>query len=725
MEIIERLLGHPGPVHVVTTFIVLMCLSASAFGQVSYFNVEAEDMTLYNYIINANSAASNDSLIKLSAAGVTGDATTMFSGPTGIYDMRVWYFDESDGACTFNVYVGGTKIDSWVANQNLGSADPVQATRTCRIISSVSITNGAEIKLEGVQTSQEWGRYDNTEIYTHGYQPPTVGITSPSNNSVFTEGSAIEIDANASATGTSVSKVEFFQGSTKLGEATASPYSYTWTNVPAGSYTITAKVTDGAGVTQTSAPVNVIVTNGQGGVVINFTTPASGATLQNIVAVSAKAYDTYVGTADGNGMYEVVFYLLQGTKVLLSHQELTATYDWNIDVAGLTTGDYTLEAIGIGNFNDTSTAQIPVHVIGDPRPAGKWVLTFSDEFNGPAGSSPDPTKWTLPSYQRRTNGSWASDNAFLDGNGDLAIRVVQLSPGSYSSADVSTQSSSSDGANVSGAKFSQTYGKFECRAKLPQKSGWWVAFWMMQGSQGSVGNGSVDGAEVDIMESFGWSNRVNHTVIWDGYTSGISQSSGSSDFQPDIHDGFHIYTLIWDPTMYYFYVDSMEVFRTAGGGSPCNQPGFLQFSGEISTDSWAVDPTWANSIDGSGYPDTFLVDWVHVYRDQSLGLDQSPASEPYRYSLDQNFPNPFNPSTSLHYQLKQGSYVTLKVYDALGREAVVLADGRETEGYHSATFDGSKLASGIYFARLFAMPSSPNEGSAKPFVRVIKMLLIK
>jgi Glycosyl hydrolase catalytic core len=123
-------------------------------------SIEAENMTLTNYLVNANSSASGGNLIKLSAGGVTGTATVNFPGSTGTYDIKVWYYDESDGACTLRIYAAGALLDEWIANQDLGSIDPVAQTRTDRIETGVSIANGAQIKLEAVQNAQEWGRFD-------------------------------------------------------------------------------------------------------------------------------------------------------------------------------------------------------------------------------------------------------------------------------------------------------------------------------------------------------------------------------------------------------------------------------------------------------------------------------------------------------------------------------------------------------------------------------------
>lgn len=70
------------------------------------------------------------------------------------------------------------------------------------------------------------------------------------------------------------------------------------------------------------------------------------------------------------------------------------------------------------------------------------------------------------------------------------------------------------------------------------------------------------------------------------------------------------------------------------------------------------------------------------------------------FTLSQNYPNPFNPSTMIRFQLPVSSYVSLKVYDLLGREVANLVDERESSGSHSVRFDASGLASGIYIYRL-------------------------
>jgi len=78
------------------------------------------------------------------------------------------------------------------------------------------------------------------------------------------------------------------------------------------------------------------------------------------------------------------------------------------------------------------------------------------------------------------------------------------------------------------------------------------------------------------------------------------------------------------------------------------------------------------------------------------------AITPNNFLLEQNYPNPFNPTTMIKYQLPKSSYVTLKVFDLLGREISVLVYGLKEAGFHEVSLDGSQLTSGVYFYRLQA-----------------------
>jgi len=77
---------------------------------------------------------------------------------------------------------------------------------------------------------------------------------------------------------------------------------------------------------------------------------------------------------------------------------------------------------------------------------------------------------------------------------------------------------------------------------------------------------------------------------------------------------------------------------------------------------------------------------------------------PTVFALDQNFPNPFNPSTKIQYQLPVETRVSLKVYDMLGREVATLVNEDRPAGYHEVRWIASNTASGVYFYRMEAQP---------------------
>ncbi len=88
---------------------------------------------------------------------------------------------------------------------------------------------------------------------------------------------------------------------------------------------------------------------------------------------------------------------------------------------------------------------------------------------------------------------------------------------------------------------------------------------------------------------------------------------------------------------------------------------------------------------------------------------------PAEFSLEQNYPNPFNPSTNIGFRIAEFGFVTLKIYDVLGKEVVTLVNKEMEPGNYNLKFDASNLTSGLYFYSL----------KTKGFYQVKKMMLVK
>jgi len=104
--------------------------------------------------------------------------------------------------------------------------------------------------------------------------------------------------------------------------------------------------------------------------------------------------------------------------------------------------------------------------------------------------------------------------------------------------------------------------------------------------------------------------------------------------------------------------------------------------------------------------------WIEV--SPVTGLDQ-PRSLPPAFGLDDAFPNPFNPTTTIQYRLPRSTDVTVKVFTLLGVEVATLVRGEVAEGVHTARWDGSAFPGGVYFCRL----------QAGPFVATRTLLLLR
>jgi hypothetical protein len=105
------------------------------------------------------------------------------------------------------------------------------------------------------------------------------------------------------------------------------------------------------------------------------------------------------------------------------------------------------------------------------------------------------------------------------------------------------------------------------------------------------------------------------------------------------------------------------------------------------------------------------------------GVETIVGETPQRFALLQNYPNPFNSTTAISFQLSAVGFVTLKVFDVLGREAATLVDEMRQPGLYSVQWDASLLPSGVYLYRLRAVETSSGKG--RSFIETKRMTLLR
>lgn len=252
-----------------------------------------------------------------------------------------------------------------------------------------------------------------------------------------------------------------------------------------------------------------------------------------------------------------------------------------------------------------------------------WKLVWSDEFNGAAGSSPDPVKWNYD----LGGGGWGNgeaetytsspQNVFQDGKGNLVIRAIRDSAGTYTSTRLQT---GSPGASTHAADLSWQYGRIGARIKLPFGQGVWPAFWMLGESIGAVGWPTC--GELDIMENFGtFNNNVsvnNGTAHGPGYSGadGIG-TSYTLPFGEKVIDDYHVYAIEWSQDSVEWFVDGASYHKVTPTSLPAgrqwvfNNPFFILLNLAIGGPSTFLGKPDPNA---PFPPQDMVVDYVRVYQ---------------------------------------------------------------------------------------------------------------
>ncbi|MFZ6012439.1 MAG: glycosyl hydrolase family 18 protein [Bacteroidota bacterium] len=310
-----------------------------------------------NITINASASDSDGTITKVE----------FFQGSTKLGEDT-----SSPYSYTWNNVAAGSYSLTVKATDN-GGASTTSAAVNITVSGSVCSTpawdaataynGGAEVSRNGNKYQAKWWTQGEDPVLKSGPDDvwrllgpcggsnvnPTTSITAPANNASFTAPASITINATAADADGTVAKVEFFQGTTKLGEDAAAPYSFSWTNVAAGSYALTSKATDNAGGTGTSAVVNISVTGGgNNNPTATISSPANNAsfTAPATVVINATASDS-----DGT-VSKVEFY--NGANLLGSDTSSPYSFSWS----NVSAGNYALTAKATDNAGGTGTSSV-------------------------------------------------------------------------------------------------------------------------------------------------------------------------------------------------------------------------------------------------------------------------------------------------------------------------------------------------------------------------------
>ena len=285
----------------------------------------------------------------------------------------------------------------------------------------------------------------------------------------------------------------------------------------------------------------------------------------------------------------------------------------------LTVGDAFIAAALLGCGGNTPAVTTPPPAT---PPTITWTKVWSEEFDGPAGSAVDNTRWSYDLADGCQNGNcgWgnnekeyytsAGENISLNGQGQLVI-VARVAPSGlscyygacrYTSAKIHTR-----------GKVVAEPGRVEARIKLPGGQGLWPAFWMLGATFPATP--WPDCGELDIMENKGSQPMVSSSAVHGpGYSGNTPFQHGQVQPSANLTDDFHVYAVEWDSLAVKFYVDNVAHFTVTRDGmrqygrSILAQPYFIILNLAVGG-HFDGDPA-SDAI----FPATMLVDYVRIYK---------------------------------------------------------------------------------------------------------------
>jgi hypothetical protein len=245
----------------------------------------------------------------------------------------------------------------------------------------------------------------------------------------------------------------------------------------------------------------------------------------------------------------------------------------------------------------------------------------------------------------------------------------------------------------------------------------------------SDGTGGVIMSWTDLRDDQGniYSQRIDAAgnVQWTSNGVAVCSAGGIQDWSVIIADGSGGAIVVWEDQrqgalntdIYAQRINASGVPQWTAGGVAIGTATDIQITPQLINDgSGGAYITWADQRQGLTNKDIY-VQWVDNQGNLAgvVGIEGKDPAIISDFKLYQNFPNPFNPTTVINYQLPMINHVSLKVYDILGREVTTLVNTRMPAGKHQVSWNASKMPSGIYYYQL----------QAGDFQDIKKMILMK
>ena len=627
-------------------------------------------------------------------------------------------------------------------------------------------------------------------------QPPSVSITMPGEGSMFTEGDNITLEASASDSDGSVTQVEYFADGASLGVGTGTDYTFTWTNVSAGSYALTAVATDDSMATTTSSAINVTV-NAAGGSTFTlvaiedtyargsgayaneeffmqdslFVKDGSGPSQRafsylrfdlstvpdTIVSASVKLYPYDVGasplhevaltteawldsTLNWNNRPQVGSMIEQWTPVLntpvsidLTAQAqaawLDAAQSLEIRLASSTSGDDAQYAVYASSEHDSAAYHpvIEITTVGGGGPSNQ-PPSVSITMPGEGSMFTEGDNITLEASASDSDGSVTQVEYFADGASlgvgtgtDYTFTWTNVSAGSYALTAVATDDSmattTSSAINVTvNAAGGSTFTLVAIEDTYARGSGAYAnEEFFMQDS-------------LFVKDGSGPSQRAFSYLRFDLSTVPDTIVSASVKLYPydvgasPLHE-VALTTEAWlDSTLNWNnrpQVGSMIEQWTPVLNTPVSidltaqaqaawldaaQSLEIRLASSTSGDDAQYAVYASSEHDSAAYHPVIEITTVGggAKNEQTTSAEQQGAL-PERFTLSGNYPNPFNPSTTILLNLPEDALIRVEFYDSMGRKVMSFPEKNVSAGNRQPVHvDASALASGTYFYRVIA-----------------------